>query len=64
MERAVRKFNSHAESAAADRAYYRQLSSRARLDILLELVARYREEFGEAAEGFARVYRVVQRPRR
>ena len=55
MEKVLRKFSSFAESDRADRAYYRQLSPHERLDILLELVARYREEFGEAAQGFARV---------
>jgi hypothetical protein len=64
MEKVFRKFSSFAESEKADREYYAKLSWGERLEILLELNARYREGFGEAAERFARVYRIVQRPRR
>jgi len=49
MERVVRVFDSHAEAAAADRAFYRSLSPQERLNPLLELAARHREGFGEAA---------------
>ena len=68
MEKVFQKFTSHADAERANRAYYRQLSPTERLDILLELVARYREDYcekhGEASEGFERVYRIVQRKRR
>ena len=59
MERVVRKFDSHAEAAKADRAYARSLTPEQRLDILFELVARYREEHG-CSERLERVYRIVE----
>lgn len=42
-ERVVRKFSSHAESDRADREYYLSLTPLQRMEIMLELVARYRE---------------------
>ncbi len=59
MEKVVRKFQSHAESDRADREYYLSLTPEQRMDIMLELVARYRESFGdEARQGLKRVYRI------
>lgn len=60
MNRTVRKFSSFRESERADRDYYLSLTPQQRIDILLELVARYREEHDEASEGFRRVYRIVK----
>jgi hypothetical protein len=61
MERVVRKFSSHAQSDRADREYYLSLTPQQRMEIMLELVARYRESFGdEAAQGLKRVYRIVK----
>jgi hypothetical protein len=61
MERVVRKFSSHAESDRADREYYHSLTPQQRMEIMLELVARYRESFDdEAAQGFKRVYRIIK----
>jgi hypothetical protein len=48
------------ESDAADRAYYRSLTPEERLDILLELVRRFAEGYGEASQRLERVYRVVE----
>lgn len=48
---------------AADRAddeYYAALAPLERLEILLDLVAAYREAAGEPSAGFERVYRVTQ----
>ena len=47
-----------------DRAAMASLSPQARLDLALELGARYREALGEAAQRFERVCRVVPLARR
>lgn len=61
MERAVRKFTTHAEADEADRHYYQSLTSQERMEIMLELVRRYQEGFGdESARRLKRVYRVVK----
>lgn len=39
MEKVVRKFRSHAEAAAADRAYYHSLTPHQRLEIMLDMIA-------------------------
>lgn len=62
-EKKVAIYGSHAESDQADRAFYRSLSPQERLDLLLTLIARHAEPTGEAVEGFARVYRIVELPR-
>jgi hypothetical protein len=64
MNKTVVKFNSFADAQRADRRYYLSLTPQQRLDILLELVARHRDTHDNAAEGLARVCRVVKRPRR
>jgi hypothetical protein len=63
MERVVQKFSSHAAAEAAERAYYRSLTPAQRVEILLEMMAVQRGP-DEAAQGLARVYRIVKRPRR
>ncbi len=59
----VRKFNSHAAADEADRMWRRRLTPPQRLDILLDLLAAQRGT-DEAANRFARVYRIVKRGRR
>ena len=59
MEPVIRKFDSHAQAEAADRDFYRSLTPEQRLEILFELVARYREEHG-CSERLERVYRIVE----
>ena len=59
VEPVVRQFDSYAEAEAADRAYYRSLTPEQRLEILFDLVARYREEHG-CSERLERVYRIVE----
>ena len=54
IERTVAKYSSFEEAEAADRAYYAQLTPTERLNILLELIQRYRESI-HAPEGLARV---------
>ena len=56
----IKRFATLADSDEADREYYRGLSGEERLDIVLDLVQRHREGQDEAAEGFARVYRIVE----
>lgn len=63
MKKVVHKFASHAEADAANRAYHRSLTPEQRLEILFELIHRYREGFDEASKRFQRVYRVIERPR-
>ena len=56
MEPVIRKFDSHAQAEVADRDFYRSLTPEQRLEILFDLVARYREEHG-CSERLERVYR-------
>ena len=60
MDRLIGVFDNADEADQADRDFYASLSPQERVDILLELVARYRESFGEAGERFERVYRVIE----
>lgn len=64
VDRTISESVSHEEAAARDRDFYLSLSPAERLDILLELIERHRERANASAEGFARVYRVVQLERR
>jgi hypothetical protein len=59
MEREVRVFGDFESADESDRREHTALTPQQRVDLLLELVARYRESLGEAAEGLERVYRVV-----
>jgi hypothetical protein len=52
MERVVRRFDSFEEADRAEAEYYAALTPAQRLEILLDLVASYRESLGETAEGF------------
>jgi hypothetical protein len=60
MDRTVRTFDSFEAADRADADQYAALSPAERVDILLDLIARYRESLGEAAERFERVHRVVE----
>ena len=60
MEKVIRQFSSYARANAADRQYYKSLSTQHRLDILLELVDTQRGN-DEASQRLARVYRIVKR---
>jgi hypothetical protein len=62
--REVRVFSSFDAAERADDEFYASLTPQQRLDILLDMIAAYRESTGEASEGFARVYRVVELSRR
>jgi hypothetical protein len=58
MERTIRRFDSLSEADAAEDEYYASLTPEERLNILLDLVEMHRSNQDEAAEGFAKVYRV------
>ena len=58
MEKTVAKFRDFAEAEKSDREFYRKLSGRERLDILLQLSKH------EPEPRFERVYRVIKLPRR
>ena len=60
MERVLKVFNSFEEADQADDEYYASLTPQQRVDILLDMVAAYRESLGETGERFERVYRVVE----
>lgn len=60
MQRVLQRFRSFDEADAADDAYYASLTPQERVDLLLDLVAAYRESLGEAAQRFERVCRVTQ----
>ena len=60
MERALQVFRGFDEADRADAEYYASLTPQQRLDLLLELIARYRESLGESAERLERVHRVTE----
>jgi hypothetical protein len=59
MDRSLAVYETHAQAEAANKAYYRSLTPNERVVLLLELIAAYRENVGEAAERFERVCRVI-----
>jgi hypothetical protein len=63
MQKVVRVFRSHTEAEKADREFYKSLTCRERLDILLTLIARHQKAGqNETRTGLKRVYRVIRRP--
>ena len=58
MEKTVAKYRDFSEAEKSDREFYRKLSGRERLDILLQLSKQ------EPERRFERVYRVIKLPRR
>ena len=64
MERFARVFDNWQDAEAADLAYYASLTPEARVQLQLELIARYLATLGDAEQGLARVCRVVEFPRR
>ena len=57
MERVARKFESFGEEAAADREFYRKMSTAERLKIWLKICRFYR--LNEPEQRLQRVYRVT-----
>ena len=60
MEKVIQVFRSFEDADEADEAYYAGLTSQERLDLLLDIIAAYRESLGEAAERLERVCRVIE----
>jgi len=60
MKRVAQVFHGFPDAERADEEYYALLSPRERVDILLELIERYRSSLGQAAERFERVHRFTQ----
>jgi hypothetical protein len=60
VERVLQVHESSKDADVADRAYYASLSPAERLEIALDLIQRYRESLGEAAQRFERVCRVIE----
>jgi len=60
MEKVLKVFSSFEEADGADDEYYASLSPHERVDLLLDMIAAYRESLGEAGQRFERVYRVVE----
>lgn len=57
VERVVKIHKGHKEADAADKAYYKSLTPRQRIDVLLELIA---QRHGPD-QGFVRVCKVIKR---
>ena len=60
MDKTVRVFGSFEEADRADLEYYASLTPQQRVNLLLDMVAAYKESLGEAGQRFERVYRVVK----
>ena len=60
MEKVLKVFSSFEEAERADDEYYASLSPQERVDILLDMIAAYRESVGETEQRLERVYRVVE----
>lgn len=59
VDRIVRIYPSHREADDAERAELAAMTPQDRLDRALSLQARYRESFGAAGQGIARIVRIV-----
>jgi hypothetical protein len=60
MKRAAQIFYSFEDAERADAEHYASLSPQQRLDLLLDLIARYRRSLGKTAKRFKRVHRIVK----
>jgi hypothetical protein len=60
VDRVAQIFTSFEEADRADDEFYANLAPRERLEILLELIERYRSGLGEAAGRFERVHRITE----
>jgi hypothetical protein len=60
MDRTVQIFRSFDDAERADDEFYAGLTPQERVDILLELVERYRSTLGEAGDRFERVHRIIE----
>ena len=60
LEYVAQVFRSFVDADRADEEYYAGLAPQERVDILLELIERYRSSLGQPAERFERVCRVAE----
>lgn len=60
MEKVLKVFNSFEDADQADVDYYASITPQERVDILLDMIAAYRESLGETGERLERVYRVIE----
>jgi len=60
MEKVLKVFGSFEEADQADDEYYASLTPQERVDILLDMIAAYRESLGETEQRLERVYRVIE----
>jgi WSTF/HB1/Itc1p/MBD9 motif protein len=60
MERIAQVFPSFDAADQADDQFYADLTPQERIELLLELVERYRSTLGASAERLERVHRVVE----
>ena len=60
MDSTIRRFNSFAEADEAEADYYAHLTPAQRLEILFDLVEKYRDANGETSDRLERIYRVVE----
>jgi len=60
MDRVAQLFATFDEAERADDDFYAHLAPEERLDLLLELVERYRGDLGETANRFERVHRITE----
>jgi hypothetical protein len=59
MDRVIKVYHSFAAADRADEDHYASLAPEKRVDILLDLIAQYRESLGETASRLERVCRVT-----
>jgi uncharacterized membrane protein len=59
MEPEAKIFDSFEDAERADADYYASLTSKQRVDVLLDLIENYRRSLGPAADRFERVCRVT-----
>lgn len=60
MDKVLKIFRSFDDAERADDEYYASLSPQERVDLLLDMIAAYRESLGETEQRLERVYRVVE----
>ena len=61
MQKTITVLRSFEDADRAEKEYYRRLTPQERLEILLELNARWlRRDDAEPSEGLARVYRIAK----
>jgi hypothetical protein len=60
VDRVAKVLKGFEQADEADDEFYAHITPQERLDILLELIERYRSDLGEAASRLERVHRVTE----